>query len=208
MRFSVDTYRLARTNTWIPCRFRRGGATHGDRLRHVPRPALSNVVQPRHRSAGTGYPTGQSLAKQQLAIVLVFATLIVIAGIWSIAARVITPDRMAFGLLIATVTVALGLFAVMLTSPRVTPDERSRVLGFIPLFVASTMYWALQSQTYGVLAVYSEQRLDRTLGSFEFPAAWASRSTPSTFWSSLCLSQAYSPFERCPAAIASWVAVS
>lgn len=118
------------------------------------------------------------LARRQLAIVLVVATLIVVAGIWSITAGVITPDRMAFGLLITTVTVALGLFAVMLTSQRVTPDERSRVLGFIPLFVASTMYWALQSQTYGVLAVYSEQRLDRTLGSFEFPAAWTQSLNP------------------------------
>ncbi|WP_426721558.1 peptide MFS transporter [Corynebacterium auriscanis] len=118
------------------------------------------------------------LAPRRLVLVSVFAAVAVAAGIWSITTGVITPNRMAFGLLIATVTVAVGLFVVMLTSSQVNADERTRVVGFIPLFVASTMYWALQAQTYGVLAVYSDQRLDRTIGSFEVPAAWTQSLNP------------------------------
>ncbi|WP_426717950.1 peptide MFS transporter [Corynebacterium auriscanis] len=131
-------------------------------------------------SAGRALVTqpANPLAPRRLVLVFVCAAVAIAAGIWSITTGVITPNRMAFGLLIATVTVAVALFVVMLTSSQVNADERTRIVGFIPLFVASTMYWALQSQTYGVLAVYSDQRLDRTIGSFEVPAAWTQSLNP------------------------------
>mgnify|MGYP001763584762 FL=1 len=60
----------------------------------------------------------------------------------------------------------------MLRSPRVSVPERKQVLAYIPLFFCSTAYWTLQPQIYGVLAVYSDQRVDRMVGGFEIPAAW------------------------------------
>lgn len=118
------------------------------------------------------------IAPRHLAVVTTLAVLACALGIWSLAAGIITPDRLAFALLIVTASVAVGLFATMLTSPRVSAPERRRVRAFFPLFIASTMYWALQSQSYGVFAVYSDQRLDRSVAGFEIPAAWTQSLNP------------------------------
>lgn len=94
------------------------------------------------------------------------------------AIALLPPSRLALTLLILTAGTALVLFMQMLRSPQVDAPERRRVLAFIPLFACSTVYWALQSQIYGVLAVYSRERLDRTIGSFEIPAAWTQSLNP------------------------------
>lgn len=88
------------------------------------------------------------------------------------------PDTVVSGLLVLTVAAALGLFAQVLTSGQVSAQERKRVQGFIPLFVCSTAYWALFAQTAGVFAVYSDQRLDRTVGEYTIPAAWTQSLNP------------------------------
>lgn len=103
-------------------------------------------------------------------------------GCAAIAGLVIT-GRLALGslatlLLVATLAAAVGLFAQMLGSPRVSPAERSRVRAFIPLFIASSAFWSVLNQTYGVFAVYSDVRLDRHLGGFEMPAAWTQSFNP------------------------------
>lgn len=90
----------------------------------------------------------------------------------------VSPGTLTVLLLIATVAAAAGLFASMLRSPQVTADERRRILDFIPLFACSTAYWSLQPQIYGILAVYSDQRLDRTIGGFEIPPAWTQSLNP------------------------------
>lgn len=108
------------------------------------------------------------------------------AGLIALAALVagvllvitVSPGTLTVLLLIATVAAAAGLFASMLRSPQVTADERRRILDFIPLFACSTAYWTLQPQIYGVLAVYSDQRLNRTIGGFEIPPAWTQSLNP------------------------------
>lgn len=90
----------------------------------------------------------------------------------------VSPATLTMLLLIATVAAAAGLFASMLRSSRVTADERRRILDFIPLFACSTAYWTLQPQIYGVLAVYSDQRLNRSIGGFEIPRAWTQSLNP------------------------------
>lgn len=60
-----------------------------------------------------------------------------------------------------TIVAAVTLFAVIGSSRRITGDERSRVFSFIPLFIASAVFWTLFQQQFTVLAIYADQRLDR-----------------------------------------------
>ena len=73
---------------------------------------------------------------------------------------------------------AIALFAMLLGSAKTQPVERSRVISFIPMFVASVAFWALFQQQFTVLAIYSDQRLDRTLGGWEMPANWVQSINP------------------------------
>ncbi|WP_293822323.1 oligopeptide:H+ symporter [uncultured Corynebacterium sp.] len=95
-----------------------------------------------------------------------------------IVAVAVSPDQLARLLLFTTIAAALALFASMLRSPRVNVPERRRVVAYIPLFLCSTVYWTLQPQIYGVLAVYSDQRVNRMVGGFEIPAAWTQSLNP------------------------------
>ena len=81
-------------------------------------------------------------------------------------------------LLALTVAVAGFLMWTMFRSPLVTAAERIKVREFLPIFVCSVVYWCLQSQIYGVLAVYSEQRLNREVFGFLIPAAWTQSLNP------------------------------
>lgn len=64
---------------------------------------------------------------------------------------------------------AVSLFGVILASPRITAVERSRVVSFIPMFLASVAFWSLFQQQFTVLAVYADKRLDRNILGMEVP---------------------------------------
>ncbi|MCJ1714930.1 peptide MFS transporter [Curtobacterium sp. VKM Ac-2922] len=79
---------------------------------------------------------------------------------------------------VAIVVVAtIGYFVVILTSG-ITRDERSRVLAFIPLFIGSAVFWSLYQQQFTVVTIYSDQRLDRSIGTFEMPVSWVQSINP------------------------------
>lgn len=79
---------------------------------------------------------------------------------------------------VVTVVAAVILFAVILSSNRITAQERSRVISFIPMFIASATFWSLFQQQFTVLAVYSDQRLNRNVFGFEMSPAWVNSINP------------------------------
>ncbi|QFZ21880.1 peptide MFS transporter [Saccharothrix syringae] len=62
-----------------------------------------------------------------------------------------------------SVLLPVGYFAVMVRSPRTTPVERSRVIAYIPLFVAAAMFWLLFEQSATVIAAFADTRVDTTV---------------------------------------------
>ncbi|GII25686.1 peptide MFS transporter [Planosporangium mesophilum] len=77
-----------------------------------------------------------------------------------------------------SVVAALAYFAVILSSRAITPVERRRVLAFIPMFVASAVFWSLYQQQFTVVTIYSDERLDRTLFGWEMPVSWVQSINP------------------------------
>jgi POT family proton-dependent oligopeptide transporter len=85
--------------------------------------------------------------------VLTFETFIKIVGV--------------LGLLIPTM-----YFIVMYRSPQTTAVERSRILAYIPLFIASIMFWAIQEQTSTVLASFADKRTQLDFAGIHISPAW------------------------------------
>lgn len=84
---------------------------------------------------------------------LTFDTLIVIIGI--------------LGILIPTL-----YFIVMFRSPRTTSEERSRLIAYIPLFIAAIMFWAIQEQGSTILANYADKRTLLDFAGIHIRPAW------------------------------------
>lgn len=70
------------------------------------------------------------------------------------------------------VVASVMYFVVMLTSSKVSDIERIRIRAFIPLFIANTVFWSLFQQTFTVLAVYSDERVNWSVFGWTAPSSW------------------------------------
>ncbi|WP_110112705.1 peptide MFS transporter [Bacillus sp. CGMCC 1.16541] len=71
------------------------------------------------------------------------------------------------GILIPTI-----YFTVMYRSPKTTDVERSRLIAYIPLFIASVMFWAIQEQGSTILANYADKRTQLEFAGITISPAW------------------------------------
>ncbi|MFC5273367.1 peptide MFS transporter [Brachybacterium sacelli] len=131
--------------------------------------AVHEVPDPLPRAM---YPIwgGIALAAILLVIILVL-TGIIHAG--NLAAIMVT----------LSVIGAIVIFAMLLISKKVSSDERSRVVAFIPLFLGTAAFFALFQQQFTVITLYSDTRLDRALqlpflGEWEMPIPWVQSFNP------------------------------
>ncbi|MET4003551.1 POT family proton-dependent oligopeptide transporter [Arthrobacter psychrochitiniphilus] len=96
----------------------------------------------------------------------------------AVTLKLITAENLKWVIVAVVIVAAVAYFAVILANKTVTGLERSRVFSFIPLFLASAVFWSLFQQQFTVIALYSDQRLDRTILGWEIPASWVSSINP------------------------------
>lgn len=91
---------------------------------------------------------------------------------------VITAGNMSDIVVALTIVATIAYFVIILSSKNITPVERSRVFSFIPMFVASAVFWSLFQQQFTMVAVYADTRLNRDLFGWEFPPSWVQSINP------------------------------
>ncbi|ANK59010.1 peptide MFS transporter [Loigolactobacillus backii] len=69
-------------------------------------------------------------------------------------------------IVISTLGIAIPIFyfGMMLTSSKTTKVERSRVWAYVPLFIASVLFWMIEEQGSVVLALFASQQTNLNLG--------------------------------------------
>lgn len=92
--------------------------------------------------------------------------------------HVITVDRLASIVIWVSLVAAIAYFAVILSSRHISHVERRRVFAFIPMFLASTVFWSLYQQQFTVVTIYSDQRLHRDLFGWMMPVSWVQSINP------------------------------
>ncbi|RZU16144.1 POT family proton-dependent oligopeptide transporter [Kribbella rubisoli] len=102
--------------------------------------------------------------------------LVVVVGI--LISGILPAGRYALAVAVISALAAIAYFVVILGSGRLTEVERSRVLAFIPLFIASAAFWSLYQQQFTVVTVYSDQRLDRNIFGWEMPVSFVQSINP------------------------------
>ncbi|MGO1592548.1 MAG: peptide MFS transporter [Ancrocorticia sp.] len=99
--------------------------------------------------------------------IAIVAVVLVIALIVSLG--LIAAESLANIVVVLTLLTAIFLFGTILKSKQISGVERSRVYSFVPLFFASAVFWSLFQQQFTVVAIYSDQRLNRDIFGFELP---------------------------------------
>ncbi|MFC5370363.1 peptide MFS transporter [Arcanobacterium bovis] len=73
---------------------------------------------------------------------------------------------------------AVVMWLHMYRSPLTTTDEKSRLIGFVPLFMSAVVFFGIFQQQFTVLAIYSDVRLNRNILGFEVSPAWVQAINP------------------------------
>jgi POT family proton-dependent oligopeptide transporter len=115
-------------------------------------------------------------SRYPLVVGLAIAVLVIVVAL--VLFRVITADNLAIIVIAVTALAAIAYFVVILSSAAITSDERSRVVAFIPLFLASAAFWSIYQQQFTVITIYSDERLNRSLFGWEFPVSWVQSINP------------------------------
>lgn len=79
---------------------------------------------------------------------------------------------------ICAVLIPVVYFINMLTSGKVNKVERSRVWAYVPLFIASILFWSIEEQGSVVLALFAEDQTRLSIAGFNFPASWFQSANP------------------------------
>ena len=127
---------------------------------------------------GVGVDVPDPLPRPQRVRYLGGGLVVVVLVAAAIATGLIPLESLANIVTAIAVIGAVALFALLIGSRKTQADERRRVISFIPMFVASVMFWALFQQQFTVIAIYSDQRLDRNIGGWEVPASWVQSINP------------------------------
>ncbi|GIO32867.1 MULTISPECIES: peptide MFS transporter [Paenibacillus] len=124
--------------------------------------------------AGTFVPSPLSPAERKKVFLIIGIGAVLLAVVVAIT---IPLGLLTFDSLIVTVGI-LGMliptiyFIVMFRSPRTTSVERSRLMAYIPLFIAAVMFWAIQEQGSTILANYADKRTQLDFAGIHISPAW------------------------------------
>ncbi|MCT1552129.1 peptide MFS transporter [Brevibacterium casei] len=91
---------------------------------------------------------------------------------WLIVSGTIRAAQLSVIVTVVTVLAAAGYFALMLTSPAVTSDEKARVRAYLPLFLIAGVFFGLLFQQFTAVAILISESVDLRIGTWTFPVAW------------------------------------
>ncbi|MBD7983290.1 peptide MFS transporter [Sporosarcina sp. Sa2YVA2] len=108
------------------------------------------------------------MIKIVISVVLVLGALIAI----SIPRGWLTFDSFIKFVGVLGFLIPFSYFFYMYRSNKTTKDEKSRILAYIPLFLASVMFWAIAEQGSTILALYADTRTNLDVFGFHISPAW------------------------------------
>ncbi|MEH7379283.1 peptide MFS transporter [Bacillus sp. JJ1533] len=114
-------------------------------------------------------PTEKKKVYTQIAIGLIVVAILVAVGI---PTGFLTFDSFIALIGILGFLIPTLYFVTMYRSSKTTDVERSRILAYIPLFLAAVMFWSIQEQGATILANYADTRTQLNFAGMEISPAW------------------------------------
>lgn len=139
---------------------------------------IQYVALRRHTvSAGNSAPANPLSPREKRVWLGVCGAAIVIVAV-AIALGWVTAENLSDVVVGLIVIAVITLFTVILSSRAISRVERRQVTSFVPLFLASAVFWSLFQQQFTVLAIYSDKRLNRSVFGWEIPPSMVQSINP------------------------------
>ncbi|WP_337969877.1 peptide MFS transporter [Virgibacillus salexigens] len=117
-------------------------------------------------------PLEQDEKKKVYSRIGIGALIVVILGAITIPTGILTINGFTYLVSILGILIPTIYFIVMYRSPKTTADEKSRLVAYIPLFIAAIMFWAIQEQGSIILAEYADKRTELSFLGLELQSSW------------------------------------
>ncbi|MFI9776817.1 peptide MFS transporter [Streptomyces sp. NPDC051956] len=114
--------------------------------------------------------------RRPLIAVVALACIAVVGG--AVATGLFRAGNLSTVVTITALVAAAAYFLTMTTSSEVSRDERRRVLGYLPLFLASGVYFGFLFQKFTAISILITERIDLHIGGWTFPVAWITTVSP------------------------------
>lgn len=129
----------------------------------------------RHLSAASLQPSdpiepgeGKGLIQRLLlVVVLVVVVLGAMAGF-----KAFNVNNVILLISLLGIAIPVWYFIMMLSSKKTTKVERSRVWAYVPIFIASVLFWAIEEQGSVVLALFAAKQTQLNLGFIKLLPSW------------------------------------
>ncbi|MFE1537221.1 peptide MFS transporter [Corynebacterium bovis] len=113
--------------------------------------------------AEVGHTVANPLPRRQYLPWGVGAVVVVAVVVAVFATGLVPLSQLATSAAVVALVAAVVLWVQMHRSPLVTAPERAKLVGFIPMFLGSVVFWTVYQQQFTTLAVYADQRLNRSV---------------------------------------------
>lgn len=124
--------------------------------------------------AGTQVPNPLKPSEKKRTILIILGSTIglgILVAI-SIPLGLLTLDSFVGLIGILAFVIPTIYFIVMYRSPKTNEIEQSRILAYIPLFLASVLFWVIAEQGATILAVYADTRTNLNFMGINLSPAW------------------------------------
>lgn len=102
---------------------------------------------------------------------ILFAIIVAITVVWTTG--LLNEANLASATAIVVLATAAMMLAVLLRSSTVTTFEKTRIVGFIPLFIASSLFFGLLFQVFSALPIMmADGRIGLKIGDWSVPPMW------------------------------------
>ncbi|MEW9531120.1 peptide MFS transporter [Microbispora sp. NPDC049125] len=140
---------------------------------------LSQYVLGRRHLRGVGEEPDHRLTPEERRHfrLVIGGSLTVLAAALLVWARsgTFTIDRFALALAILTTAVPVAYFVFLFTgSHEITPEERTRLVAYVWLFLAAAVFWLIYDQAGSALLLFAQNQTDLRVGGFDVPPGWVS----------------------------------
>ncbi|ALA68245.1 peptide MFS transporter [Corynebacterium lactis] len=128
--------------------------------------------------ADAGHEIPNPLPKSQYLTWGAIAVIVVGIAVTLVATGIVPVDSLSTVVTVIALVAAIVLWWQMYSSPLTTKSEKTRLVGFIPMFISGVLFFGIFQQQFTVLAIYSDLRLDREIFGWEMSPAWINSINP------------------------------
>lgn len=138
--------------------------------------AVIQYVLGGRRLEGVGLKAHKPLAPHErnkiLRIAGIVTAVVVVLLAVDLAAGTFRASHVVTALTLLALIVPILYFMMMFRDKSLTHQERSRVSAYVWIFIGAALFWMIYDQAGSLVNLFTENDVDRQVGSFEIPTAW------------------------------------